>query len=194
MPGKSSPDLELLIRLLKRYRNARLLAQAYGGGIGPNTPNEWRRRLMAGGRLSVDKRRRLEELDAAPPTPPAPDQSSHMQPVWRYGDRFRGIELEPIHEQGQPYPTRSWQADLAPVLAGTPLEGALGRLPVKGRVDLDQKWRELTADRRANIEQALRAMAALALVIGRTVPENVAERLNDVLEEEVQALTAALFD
>lgn len=66
VPGNSAEDLGLLSAAIERFGSAAALARAYGGGIKTNTPNEWLRRIRAGGQLSTDKRRRIQELLSLP--------------------------------------------------------------------------------------------------------------------------------
>lgn len=57
MPGKPSPDLDLVTRAIRKFGSAAALAREMG--VAPNTPNEWLRRLRRGAALSRDKRQLL---------------------------------------------------------------------------------------------------------------------------------------
>lgn len=76
---------------------------------------------------------------------------------------------------------RTWEAALGPFLIGSPLEGALPQLAMGTGEARDRAWRELAADRKKEIQDVLRRMASVAVVIDQALPKPVAEKLNDEL-------------
>lgn len=63
MPAKPLSDLDLVEAALEKYGGAKKLAAKLG--VRGNTPNAMLKRVRDGGRLSIDKRQRLESLLAS---------------------------------------------------------------------------------------------------------------------------------
>jgi hypothetical protein len=83
LPSKGLSDKDLVERAVELAGSAAALARSLGG-IKPNTPNEWLTRVRQGGRISHDKRERLQhfvetierqralaEAEKAAPSPPS---------------------------------------------------------------------------------------------------------------------------
>lgn len=88
---------------------------------------------------------------------------------------------------------RSWQGALEPYLAGSPLEGSLGRLAMTPDDSHDRAWRELDEDRKREVIRTLRGMATVAVVVAQMLPPTLADEINDDLADRVSAYLADAF-
>ena len=80
---------------------------------------------------------------------------------------------------------RTWEAALEPFLIGSPLEGSLPQLAMGTGVARDRARRELAEDRKREIQDVLRRFASVAVVIDKTLPPPIAEKMNDELAAHV---------
>jgi transcriptional regulator with XRE-family HTH domain len=86
----------------------------------------------------------------------------------------------------------SGELDIERYLLGTPLEGALSRLPRSIRQEWTVAWQGIPEQQKAEVRRILTVLANAALVLNQ-VPAELAKPLYRQLQQQVRTYTASIF-